>query len=82
MLKKANSMCLLEILKKYSDEEHTLKISEIIEKMKSIYGVDIERKTVYDSVKLLTDVFSYDIVKPHENNNPGFEVYFFALVQS
>ena len=34
---KANTLCLLEILKDYTDSNHTLKMSEIISKMESIY---------------------------------------------
>ena len=37
-----NILYILNVLKKYSDEEHKLYATEIAEKVKEIYGVDID----------------------------------------
>ena len=42
---KATILCLCEILKKYSDENHILSAEKIREKLKIIYDVDIDRKS-------------------------------------
>ena len=67
---KANTICLLEILKEYSDEENILTMSEIIQKMHSLYGITIERKTVYNCVSLLTEL-GYEI-STYEDNKKGY----------
>lgn len=63
---KANTVCLLEILKEYSDCDNILKMKEIIEKMKYIYGLSVDRRTVYSSVAVLFEM-GYDISIPEEN---------------
>ena len=47
LTEKANAICLLEVLKEYSDAEHILPMREIIAKMQSLYGIKIDRRTVY-----------------------------------
>ena len=39
LTEKANAICLLEVLKEYSDAEHILPMREIIAKMQSLYGI-------------------------------------------
>lgn len=51
---------LIEILTKYTDEEHLLNATEIIAKLHS-YGIDAERKSVYSDIKLLVDNKILDI---------------------
>ena len=46
LTEKANAICLLEVLKEYSDAEHILPMREIIAKMQSLYGIKIDRRTV------------------------------------
>ena len=43
LTEKANAICLLEVLKEYSDAEHILPMREIIAKMQSLYGIKIDR---------------------------------------
>ncbi len=45
---------LIEILTKYTDEEHLLNASQIIEKLK-LYGVEAERKSIYSDINLLAE---------------------------
>ncbi len=57
---KANVLCLLEILKRYSDDAHILTMDDIKKRMQSDFGLDIERKAVYANLNMLCD-FGYDI---------------------
>lgn len=50
----------------YSDENHILAMREILSKMKQIYDLEIDRRTVYDSVELLKNL-NYDISDYNEN---------------
>lgn len=63
---KANVICLLNIFKEYSDEKHILSMKEIIANMKSIYDIDIDRRTVYGAVDVL-NCLGYDISSYNEN---------------
>lgn len=58
---KLKILYILKILKQYSDENHPLNASEIIEKLDS-YGIKAERKSVYNDIELLCD-FGFDIIK-------------------
>ena len=55
--KKMLNILILDILRKYSDEEHHLTQQEIIRKLKSEYGVEnTDRRTVRDNVQSLVDM--------------------------
>ena len=70
LTEKANAICLLEVLKEYSDAEHILPMREIIAKMQSLYGIKIDRRTVYGAVALLIEL-GYD-VSLYEDNGVGY----------
>lgn len=70
LTEKANAICLLEVLKEYSDAEHILPMREIIAKMQSLYGIKIDRRTVYGAVALLIEL-GYD-VSIYEDNGVGY----------
>lgn len=59
---KLRLLYIRDILSEYSDEEHPLNSTDIIEMLKSLYGVSCERKTVYDCIDALSE-YGYDIVK-------------------
>ena len=59
-------ICILNILKKYSDENHALTASEIIEKMNSLYYVNAERKSVYRDIEVLAEC-GYNVAKAGRN---------------
>ena len=67
---KAITMCLLEILKEYSDEEHQLTMKEILSKMESNYGLRPDRRTIYSAKATLIDL-GYD-VSTYEDNGKGY----------
>lgn len=67
---KANTICLLEILKRYSDADNILTMKEIRQKMKKIYELDIDRRTIYSSVIILREL-GYEI-SDYEENGIGY----------
>lgn len=80
LTEKANAICLLEVLKEYSDAEHILPMREIIAKMQSLYGIKIDRRTVYGAVALLIEL-GYDI-SLYEDNGVGYYLRSRELEQS
>ena len=62
-----NILYILNVLKKYSDEEHKLSTSEIREKVNEEYGVDIEQRTIRRNINLLQQKFGYDISTYNDN---------------
>lgn len=63
--KKASLLYILDILKEYTDINHSLTYSEILGKLKTV-GIELDRKTVANAIDILTDK-GYDITK----NNPN-----------
>lgn len=51
---------ILEILKKYSDENHRLSQNDILEKLKTEYNMEVDRKSIRPNILNLID-FGYDI---------------------
>ena len=45
----------IEILKNHTDEDHTLTQEQINEKLKSEYGLIVDRKTLSRNLKLILD---------------------------
>lgn len=60
--KKLSILYILEVLKEYSDSEHLLTQEEIINKIYSNYGLELERKSISSNIDSLID-FGYDIIK-------------------
>lgn len=58
---KVKLLCLLEMLKLRTDEEHEITMEEIIEELYKKHQIDAERKSVYDDISCLKE-FGYDIV--------------------
>ena len=65
--KNGNVLYILNILKKYSDEEHMLSAAEIQRKIKEIYEVDIDTRTIRRNINLLKYKLDYDISTREEN---------------
>lgn len=53
---KATAICIYDILKTYSDENHLISTEKIRERLKSIYDVDMERRAVYRNIEALRSV--------------------------
>ena len=67
---RANAICVLEILKEYSDADHILQMQDIIAKMKNVYAMDVDRRTVYSAIDLLKTL-GYDI-SDYNDNGVGY----------
>lgn len=65
--KKSSVLYVLEILQKYTDNQHMLTYSAISDKLRNIYDIEIERKTIARDIDILIDK-GYDVVK---NGNYG-----------
>lgn len=63
---KANTICILKILQEYSDGNIILPTSRIIELMDSVYGLHVDRRTVYSSIDILQKL-GYSIESYDEN---------------
>jgi predicted DNA-binding transcriptional regulator YafY len=70
LTEKTYILCVLDILTKYSDPDHILTVKEILEKLKTIYDVSADRRTIYRNVDALIE-FGYDISK-YEENKTGY----------
>lgn len=53
--KKLICICILDILKKYTDMDHTLDQMDLVKKLKSDYDMDADRKTVKANLMSLLD---------------------------
>lgn len=65
--KNGNILYILNVLKKYSDCEHILKASDIQRKVKEIYDVEIDPRTIRRNINLLKYKLEYDISTRDEN---------------
>ena len=75
--KNGNAIYILNVLKKYTDEEHKLTSNEIQAKIKELYDVEIDPRTIRRIINLLKLKLGYDISTYNENkigyyisNNP------------
>ena len=67
---KATILCLYDILKKYTDENHILSAEKIREKLKAIYDVDMERRAIYRNIEALRSL-GVDI-EGYQENREGY----------
>lgn len=67
---KAIPICALLVLTEYSDEKHVLTMREIIARMETDYGIRPDRRTLYSSISLLSDL-GYDI-STYWDNGVGY----------
>ena len=67
-----NILYILNVLKKYSDEDHMLQVSEIKDLVKEEYEVDIDPRTIRRNINLLKEKLDYDISTWSENKKGYF----------
>ncbi len=70
---RAITVCLLEILREYSDAVHILSMSDIIKKLDRQYGITPDRRTVYSALEILTQI-GYDI-SFYKENGKGYYLH-------
>ena len=68
--KKAAILCLLEILRRYSDIDHPLSMHQLIHYLHQNYGISAERKSVSRNISLLLEM-GMDI-STYEENHRGY----------
>ena len=71
--KNGNILYILNVLKKYTDEDHKLSVSEIKSKIKEEYGEDIDPRTIRRNINLLKEKFKYDI-STYNDNKVGYYI--------
>lgn len=70
MTHRANAICILKILTEYSDASHILPMQDLTAKMRSLYALDVDRRTVYSAIDLLSKL-GYDI-SDYSDNGVGY----------
>lgn len=70
LTEKAITICLLEVLREYSDENHILSMGEIISKINVKYGLNPDRRTIYGAFETLIEL-GYDI-SLYKDNGKGY----------
>ena len=71
--KNGNAIYILNVLKKYSDESQPMQATEIQRKIKEIYDVDIDTRTIRRNTNLLKYKMQYDI-STREENKKGYYI--------
>ena len=71
--KNGNILYILNVIKKYSDGDHMLSIAEIQRKIKEIYDVEIDPRTIRRNINLLKYKLEYDI-STREDNKKGYYI--------
>ncbi len=66
--KNGNTLYIINVLKKYSSEEHQLSVKNIIKYIEDIYKVKNDRRTIERNIALLKDKLDYDIIITKEGN--------------
>ena len=64
--KKDIPLAMLEILREYTDEDHILSTPDLIDLMREMYGLELERRTIYANANLLRK-YGYKIDDWHIN---------------
>lgn len=67
---KATILCVYEILKKYSDENHIMSADDIRKKLKAVYDVDMERRSVYRNIDALRSMGIE--IEGYQDNRKGY----------
>ena len=68
---KKKILCLLQILRERTDENHIMSATELCNALKE-YGINAERKSIYTDIEALQD-FGVDIVQK-KGSNPGYYI--------
>ena len=68
---KKKLLCLLQILRQRTDENHLMSAAELSKALEE-YGISAERKSIYSDIETLTD-FGIDIVQK-KGSAPGYYI--------
>jgi predicted DNA-binding transcriptional regulator YafY len=67
---RTNTLCVLQVLKDYTDADHILPLSEIQRHLKLEYDKDLDRRTLYAAFRALND-FGIEVSR-YEDNGKGY----------
>ncbi len=73
---KLRLLYIIDILSKKSDEEHPISATQIMKFLRDDYGIDCERKTVYDCIECLNE-YGYEIIKSQSPRGYFMTPYYF-----
>lgn len=73
---KLRLLYIIDILSEKSDEEHPISATQIMEYLRDDYGIDCERKTVYDCIECLNE-YGYEIIKSQSPRGYFMTPYYF-----
>ena len=73
---KLRILYIVDILASKSDEDHLLSANDIIRYLKEDYGIECERKTVYDCIDCLNE-YGYEIIKSQSPRGYFMTPYYF-----
>ena len=59
---KIKLLCVLDILREYSDEFHPIDANEICDKLRDQYSIEAERKSINDDINVLEE-YGIDVIK-------------------
>ncbi len=75
-VQKLRLLYIIDILSRKSDEEHPLSATDIMDFLREDYGIECERKTVYDCIENLNK-YGYDIIKSQSPRGYFMTPYYF-----
>lgn len=75
-VQKLRLLYIIDILSRKSDEDHPLSATDIMDFLREDYGVECERKTVYDCIENLNN-YGYEIIKSQSPRGYFMTPYYF-----
>ncbi len=75
-IQKLRLLYIIDILSRKSDEEHPLSATDIMDYLRDDYGIECERKTVYDCIENLNE-YGYEIIKSQSPRGYFMTPYYF-----
>ncbi len=75
-VQKLRLLYIIDILSHKSDEEHPMSATQIMEYLKNDYGIECERKTIYDCIDCLNE-YGYEIIRSQSPRGYFMTPYYF-----
>ncbi len=75
-VQKLRLLYIVDILSRKSDEDHPLSATDIMDFLRKDYGIECERKTVYDCIENLNN-YGYEIIKSQSPRGYFMTPYYF-----
>lgn len=75
-IQKLRLLYIIDILSRKSDEEHPLSATDIMDYLREDYGIECERKTIYDCIENLNE-YGYEIIKSQSPRGYFMTPYYF-----